>query len=294
MSAELTSTAPQPWDDAAAGWNKHAHVIREWLREVTEAMIKAANIRPGSRVLDIAAGAGDQTLDIARRIGPNGYVLATDLSAPILALAQDNLCAAGFSNFETHVADAQALNLDGKKFDAAVSRLGLMFCTEPHRALEQAHLALRPKGRFSAVVFSHPEANPCLGIALRTALKHAHAGQPGIGTMTPNPFAPGTLMSLGKPGLMANLLATAGFSDIEVKSVLAPFHLPSSQHYVEFVRAAGSPLRAILSPLSQKAQAAAWDDMTQQLNQFTTPDGWVGPNELLLCSAIASTGFNGD
>ncbi|MEO7254064.1 MAG: methyltransferase domain-containing protein [Casimicrobium sp.] len=289
MSAELASPAPQPWDDAAAGWNEHTHVIREWLREVTDAMLNAANIGPGSRVLDIAAGAGDQTVDIARRIGPNGFVLATDLSTPILALAQGNLRAAGFSNFDTQVADAQALNLGGKKFDAAVSRLGLMFCTEPHLALQQAHLALRANGRFSAVVFSHPEANPCLGIALRTALKHAHAGQPSIDPIHPNPFAPGTLMSLGKPGLMVNLLADAGFTDIEVRAVAAPFRLPSSRHYVDFVRAGGSPLRAILSPLSTEAQADAWDDMAQQLDQFATREGWAGPNELLLCAATATT-----
>lgn len=287
MNVELARPMPQAWDEAAAGWNEHTQVIREWLRDITDAMISAANIGPGSRVLDIAAGAGDQTLDIARRIGPNGYVLATDLSPRILALAHENLRAAGFSNFETQVADAQTLNLDGKKFDATVSRLGLMFCAEPHLAVQRAHLALRPKGRLSAVVFSHPNANPCLGIALRTALKHAHAVQHGSGSVSPspNPFAPGTLMSLGKPGLMASLLANAGFTDIEVRPVSAPFRLSSSRHYVEFVRAAGSPLRAILSPLSPQAQVDAWDDMAQQLDQFNTREGWVGPNEVLLCCA---------
>ena len=162
-----------------------------------------------------------------------------------------------------------------------------MFCTEPHLALQQAHLALRPNGRFSAVVFSQPNANPCLGIALRTALKHVDAGQPDIGTVTPNPYAPGTLMSLGKPGLMASLLSIAGFTDIEVSAVSAPFRLPSSRHYVDFVRASGSPLRAILSALSSPAQTTAWDDMVQQLDHFSTREGWVGPNELLLCSATA-------
>ena len=296
MGAELvlSGSPPKPWDEAAAGWNEHTAVIRAWLREMTDAMINAANIGPGSRVLDIAAGAGDQTLDISRQIGNDGYVLATDLSPRILALAHDNLRAAGYSNFDTRVADAQALNLVGERFDAVVSRLGLMFCTEPHLALQQAHLALRPGGRFSAVVFSHPEANPCLGIALRTALKHANAGQSVIGSTPPNPYAPGTLMSLGKPGLMASLLANAGFTDIEVRPVSAPFRLPSSRHYVEFIRAAASPLRAILTPLSPQARTAAWADMAQQLDQFSTRDGWVGPNELLLASATATNRLNGN
>ena len=289
MSAEIALSVPllQPWDEAAAGWNQHTKVIRYWLRDVTDAMINAANVGPGSRVLDIAAGAGDQTLDIARQMGASGYVLATDLSPRILALAHDNLRAAGFSNFDTLVADAQTLSLGGKKFDAVVSRLGLMFCAKPLLALQQAHLALRPKGRFSAVVFSHPGANPCLGIALRTALKHAHAGQAAINTLIPNLVAPGTLMSLGSPGLMAKLLVNAGFTDVEVSAVSAPFRLPSSRHYVDFVRTSGSPLRAILSALSSPAQTTAWDDMVQQLDHFSTREGWVGPNELLLCSATA-------
>ena len=60
MGAELvlSEPPPQPWDEAAAGWNEHAAVIRAWLREMTDAMINAANIGPGSRVLDIAAGHG--------------------------------------------------------------------------------------------------------------------------------------------------------------------------------------------------------------------------------------------
>ena len=136
MNSTRSEAAPQadtfefthPWDKAAAGWNSHAAVIHEWLAEATAAMLAAARIGPGARVLDIAAGAGDQTLDIARCVGPRGHVLATDVSAAILSLARDNARAAELHNIDTRVADAQALGLEGAGFDAAVSRLGLMFC----------------------------------------------------------------------------------------------------------------------------------------------------------------------
>ena len=55
------------WDKSAAGWNAHAPQIRAWLATATEAMLDRAGIGPGVRVLDVAAGSGDQTLDIARR-----------------------------------------------------------------------------------------------------------------------------------------------------------------------------------------------------------------------------------
>ena len=99
--------APHPWDDAAQGWDQHASVIRTWLRGATAAMLDAAHLTPGARVLDIAAGAGDQTLDIAQRIGPGGAVLATDISPRILSLAHDRLRAAGIATAATRVADAR-------------------------------------------------------------------------------------------------------------------------------------------------------------------------------------------
>lgn len=275
-------TATHPWDSAAAGWNDHTRIIREWLRDATQLMLDAAHIKEGSRVLDIAAGAGDQTLDIARRVGENGYVLATDISTRILELAQHNAHAEGFSQVETRVADAQSLGLDGANFDAAVCRLGLMFCEEPLSALKGARAALKAAGRLSALVFSGPQNNPCLTIMMRTAIKHA-----GLTPEPSSPFAPGTLMSLGKSGLLAQLLDDAGFVGVNVQAVAAPFRLPTSRHYIDFVRSAGSPIMQILAPLSDAAKRSAWHDMETQLNAFSTSNGWVGPHELLLFAAIA-------
>ncbi|MEO8804882.1 MAG: methyltransferase domain-containing protein [Burkholderiaceae bacterium] len=288
MNTSRTETAPQaanvvfihPWDKAAAGWNSHAAVIHEWLAEATATMLSAARIGPGARVLDIAAGSGDQTLSIARCVGPQGHVLATDISAAILTLARANARAAELHNIDTRVADAQALGLEGAGFDAAVSRLGLMFCEVPLNALREARAALKPGGRFSGLVFSQPQHNPCLGMLMGTALRHA-------GLPPRSPYGPGTLMSLGEPGLFARLLHMAGFTGIEMRTIAAPFCWPTSRDYVDFVRTSGSPIMEILAPLTAAAQRAAWDDMAAQLNVFDTATGWVGPNELLLCAAAS-------
>ena len=280
MATPALDHAGHPWDKAAHGWNSHTTVIRAWLEEATRAMLDTARIVPGACVLDIAAGAGDQTLDIAHRVGPQGHVLATDISAPILALAADNARHAGWHNVETRLADAQALGLEGAGFDAAVCRLGLMFCHEPLRALRATRAALKPGGRFSALVFSQPQHNPCLGVMMTTAWRHA-------GLPPRSPYTPGTLMSLGEPGLLARLLHEAGFDGIEMRTIVAPFCLPTSRDYVEFARSSATPIMEILAPLSAAAQHVAWDDMATQLAVFTTPTGWVGPNELLLCAAAS-------
>ena len=277
----LQPPAAHAWDTAAEGWNRHSVLLDSWLAEVTEALLDAVRIGPGSRVLDIAAGAGDQTLCIAQRVGPNGYVLACDISPRILELAADKLCRAGFCNVETKVADAQALGLDGAGFDAAVCRLGLMFCRAPLDALTNARLALKPGSRFGAVVFSAPQGNPCIAIMAATARRHA-------GLPTASPFEPGSLLSLGQPGLLAELLTAAGFAHVEVHKVAAPMRLRSCRHYIDFVRTAGLPIMALLASLPTAAQQAAWLDIEGQLDQFATADGWQGPNELLLCSATCT------
>jgi ubiquinone/menaquinone biosynthesis C-methylase UbiE len=266
------------WDDAALGWSQHSALIRQWLYAATKAMLDAARIGPGQRVLDVAAGAGDQTLDIARRVGASGYVLATDASAAILTLAAENLQAAGFSWVKTQQADAQQLGQQGAAFDAVVCRLGLMFCPKPALALDGIFEALAVGGRFSGIVFSRPEANPCITTLMRSALRHA-------GGAAQDPYAAGSLLSLGQPGLLMQLLQDAGFAEIEVHALHAPFHTSCCQEYVEFVKSAGSPIIELLKPLPEPARAAAWADMACQLEAFSTPSGWSGPNELLLWSA---------
>ena len=97
----------------------------------TEAMLEMAGVKPGARVLDVAAGAGEQTLLVAERVGPTGSVLATDLSPAIVALAQANAERAGHRNVRTQVADGESLGLAPASFDAAVCRLGLDVLPEP-------------------------------------------------------------------------------------------------------------------------------------------------------------------
>lgn len=266
------------WDVSAQGWNHHTAAIRAWLRQSTDAMLDMAGIGPGASVLDVAAGAGDQTLDIAQRVGPTGRVLATDLSPVILELARSNAQQAGLRNVQTLVADGEDLAVAPASFDAAVSRLGLMFLPEPLKGLQGMHRALRPGGGICTVVFSRPERNPCLGILMATALKHA-------GLPARDPFTPGGLLSLGKPGLADELFRAAGFQDVASTALDAPFHLPTARHYLDFVRASASPIQQIVGRLSPEAANAAWADMAERLGVFTTASGWVGPNELLLTAA---------
>ena len=267
--------ARDDWDKAASGWDKHAPAIRQWLVQSTTAMLNMAEVAAGQTVLDLAAGAGDQTLDLAARVGPQGRIVASDISANILTLAGENARRAGFANIETHLADAEHLGLADDQFDAAVCRLGLMLLPNPLAGLRQVHRSLRPGARFCSMVFAGPEQNPCLRILMSTALRHA-------GLPPRDPFQPGGLLSLGRPAATDALFREAGFSAVATTSMDAPFRLPTTRHYLDFVQDAAGPILHILAGLSAKAKASAWADMTGQLDAFQTPTGWIGPNTLLL------------
>jgi SAM-dependent methyltransferase len=263
------------WNKHARGWNEHSAQIAEWLRESTDAMLAMADVGPGARVLDVAAGAGDQTLDIAKRVGPTGSVLATDLSPAILEYAKEKAQHAGYSNVETQAADGENLKVEQASFDVAICRLGLMFFPDPGKGLNEMFRALKPGGRACTIVFSTPDRNPCATILLSMAFKHA-------GLPPRDPYQPGGLLSLGKPGLIDELFRQAGFSQVATTKVLAPFRLRSVKHYLDFVRTSASPILQILEQLDKVARDAAWADVESKLSAFNTSTGWEGPNELLL------------
>jgi ubiquinone/menaquinone biosynthesis C-methylase UbiE len=283
MAHTAERSTAEAWDDAASGWHRNGALIRTWLHDATQRLLDAASLAPGAKVLDVAAGAGDQTRDIVQRVGDPGEVWVTDVSPQILALAQDSLRAVKAPRLHFQVADAQALGMAGANFDAAICRLGLMFCPSPLAALREMRQALRPGGRLAALVFSTPEANPCIAITMRTARQHA-------GLADADPFAVGSLLSLGRPGLAAQWLADAGFAAIEVTALAAPFRAAGVDDYIAFVRTSGSPVIEVLRHLPAARQADAWADIRRQLDRFSTAQGWVGPNQLLLCSAVSPGG----
>src|SRR6185295_3114344 len=91
-------TTRDQWQDAAAAWDRWGEVLERWLGPATEVMLDMAGIRDGGRVLDVAAGAGGQSLAAARRVGPGGSVLATDISSNLLHFATQRAREAGIGN----------------------------------------------------------------------------------------------------------------------------------------------------------------------------------------------------
>src|SRR5215212_7881190 len=129
-------TTREQWQTTAEPWYRGGPTLEEWLRQATETMLDMAHVGSGSRVLDVAAGAGGQTIAAARCVGPSGYVLATDISSNILRFASEAARQEGLgNNVETRVMDGESLEeLKQESFDAVISRVGLIYFPDQHKA----------------------------------------------------------------------------------------------------------------------------------------------------------------
>ena len=275
---QYKATTRQQWEDAADAWHRWGPTLESWLGPATEAMFDSAGVISGARVLDVAAGAGGQSLAAARRVGPKGRVVATDISPTILTYAAKAAAEAGVTNIDTLEVDGETLDvLPADSFDAVISRVGLIYFPDQQAALAGMRRALRDGGRIAAVVYSTPDHNGFFSVPVSIIRERAQlpAPQPG----QPGPF------SLGSPGVLESVLAEAGFTDIHVRVVPSPLRLPSAVDCVRFERESFGALHQMLAGLDDAQRTAAWAEIETKLAQFETDDGFVGPCELLVASA---------
>lgn len=266
------------WESAAPGWARWEPEVAAWMAPATEAMLAMAGVGPGSRVIDLACGAGSQTLAAAERVGSSGMVLATDIAESMLRHVEDSALRAGLSNIATKASAAEDLAVDAGSFDAAICRLGLMLFTDPISAARAVRRALRPGGKIAAVVFTSPGANPMMSKPMQVLLRHA--GKPA-----PRPGQPG-IFSLGAPGVLADVLAQAGFTGIEERTLAVRLRMPSAAQALEMMQEAFGAYRAVVSDQPQPVRAAAWAEVAQVLEGFTDASGFAAPAEVLVAAGV--------
>jgi SAM-dependent methyltransferase len=270
-------TTRRQWEEAADAWHSWGPTLEHWLGKATEAMLDRAGVTEGSHVLDVAAGAGGQSIAAARRVGDRGRVLATDISPTILAYAAKEAAAAGLSNVDTKEVDGEALDtIDAGSFDAVISRVGLIYFPDQQRALGGMRRTLRPGGRVGAVVYSTPERNEFFSIPVSIIRRRANLPPPLPGQ--PGPF------SLGGPGVLEGALTDAGFNDVRVAVVESPLRLSSAAECVRFERESFGALHQMLVGVPAEEREDVWNEIASELGRFETDDGFVGPCELLVAS----------
>ena len=268
-------TTLQQWESAAEAWHRWGALLTRWLGGPTEIMLDMAGIGPGSRVLDVAAGAGDQTIAVARRVGPDGHVLATDISPGILGFANERVREAGFDNVEFRELDGERLTeLEPGSFDAVISRVGMIYFPDQQAALAGMRHVLKDGGKVAAMVYSTAENNEFFSVPVSVIRRRAQLPPPLPGQ--PGPF------SLGGEGVLEKAFADAGFMDIEARTIDAPLKLASAAECLQFEKESFGALHQMLSGLSADEQEQAWQEIEQRLTSFEGPDGFSGPCELVV------------
>jgi SAM-dependent methyltransferase len=231
-------------------------------------VVEVLSPRSGERVLDVGCGNGALSLAIGPLVAPDGSVLGLDISGPMLAIATDRARAADLENVRFKRGDAQVHALPGARFDAMVSRFGVMFFDDPHAAFANLARSLRPGGRVVFACWQELLANEWLMVPVGAAL--AHVPMPDLG----EPGGPGPF-SLTDPDRIRSLLNGVGLADVNVEDFRCPMPMGATvEDTVAFMQ--GTDMAAtLMAEVSEDVADAAWEAVRAALAPHAGHDGVV-------------------
>ena len=273
-AVKYKQTTFDQWQAAAEAWYRWSPLLQQWLGPATDKMLEMAGITAGHHVLDVAAGAGEQSVTAARKVGPSGYVLATDLSPEILEFAQKLAKESGINNIETRAMDGENLTIEDARFDAVISRVGLIYFPDQLKALREMLRVLKPGGKAAAIVYSTPDKNEFFSIPVSIIRRRAKLPPPAPGQ--PGPF------SLGAEGVIEKAFEQAGFQNVSSVRVDSPVLLPEAKTCVQFEKESFGALHQMMSGLADTEKQAVWEEIEQELKKFQTEKGFTGPCEMIV------------
>jgi SAM-dependent methyltransferase len=276
-AGEFRDGQRQQWSKGAEGWRKRSDFIDTATAHVSKRMVELAGVGPGSRVLDVAAGYGEPSLTAARAAGPKGGVVASDISAGMLAFGRERAAAARLDNMEFVESDAMSLDFPEASFDAALSRFGIIFEPDGEAAAGRVRGFLKPGGRMAIASWGEPEQVPFIAIPMRTALRELDVPPPPPGT--PGPLSRPTHDAIG------GLLEGGGFSDVEVEELDVTFQWESPEEFTTFVQEIAPPIRAIIDPHPEEVQDETWAAITDAIRETVADDGKVTLTNLVLLAS---------
>ena len=233
-------------------------------RAVTEALVEYACPEPGMQVLDLASGTGEPGITLAQRVGPEGRVTAVDLSRELLDLAAQRAKSRGLTHFVTQQADAHQLPFPDHSFDLAACRFGVMFFSDPQRALAELRRVLKPDARACFAAWG-PFEQPYWQTMMK--IVHRHAGGTMLEPGAPDPFR------FSAAGSLSQVLRDAGFREVEESARKVPWTWPGDTAEVfEYARSCSTPFRPLVERVPQEKWPAILAEVHAAINQYRVGD----------------------
>jgi len=264
-AGEFREGQRRDWDTASHGWREWNELIDRTTRHISERLVEMAGVQQGHRVLDVAAGYGEPSLTAARRVGRAGSVVATDISAGMLAFGRERADAAGIENVEFIQSAASSLEFPERSFDAALSRWGLIFEPDGEGAASRIRGFLKAGARLAISSWGPPERVPFLALPMMTVMQRLQVPPPPAGTPGP--------MSRSTPETISLLLTGGGFSDVEVEESSVTIEAESPEQYTQVIRDTAPPITKALEPHPPEVQAEAWTAVTEAARRHVGSDG---------------------
>jgi len=266
----------QMWNNVAAGWQAWWETFERGAQKVSDEIVELAEIKPGDRVLDIATGIGEPAVTAAKRVKPNGKVVATDISSQMIAIAKSRASSLDLDRFmEFREGDAEKLDFPKSSFNAVLSRWGLMFLPNLPAALTAMRELLVPGGRLAAAVWSTPAKVPMLDLAFSTVRKQINAPAPPPGA--PGPFALADTESLRKS------FSQSGFDDIRIQTFDITFSFDSAGSFTRFNQQIAAPIQAMLANQTEERKKQAWDSITDAVSRYADSHGRINIDNEVIC-----------
>jgi enediyne biosynthesis protein CalE5 len=270
----------ESWDEASRGWKKWSGWLDGFTLLVSERLVELAAVEPGSQVLDVAAGYGEPALTAARRAGPEGRVVATDISEGMLAYGRERASEAGLDNVEFMMADASSLDFPKKSFDAAVSRWGIIFEPDGEATAARIRGFLKPGSRMAISSWGGAERSPMISRPMKTVMELLDAPPPPPGT--PGPLSRPTEEAIG------GLLEGGGFSDVEVEDLEITFDWKSPEEFSGYVKDIVAPITRMVEAQPPDVQEKAWQAIADDVRGDADDDGTLRlTNQVLLAAGSA-------
>ncbi|WP_320066133.1 class I SAM-dependent methyltransferase [Micromonospora sp. RTGN7] len=272
------------WDSVSDCWQAWGDTFERGGAAVTHRLLELTGLRPGERVLDVGSGCGEPALTAARVVGPSGRLLGVDVSPAMVDIARRRAADLPQAGFE--VGDLADLALPAHSFDVVLSRWALMFLPDRATALRALHDILSPGGRFAAAVWGPPQEAMVVGLPFRAIIPRLQGPTPPPPVP---PDAPGPY-SMADPERCHAELTAAGFADVRVERLEAPFWIESPQRFAEYARGVlPGPVRAMLRErLGSEDDPELWADVARLAGNYQAPDGTVQlPSTVLLLTGVA-------